>query len=1243
MPVSNNRYYTSTEETLSVSADAPLSYIDWLKYETTFDRSTAFEEYTKYLNQWYNKKGIDSKVVQQQYIKSIYTELLKQISLEYTTADEKRFLKNIDYSNQHDLDIALPFFAKKLKQIAIYYANQRDEIKFSKIKANLKGSSYGLNQIIYKQISEMINYDPTVSDQLADMGLTAQDVLTNLKIESQELYDTEQNYYNIPTSENVGTYTGKTTKRYNYFDASILPDRSKMFLEETLNETIVETIREIPVIMESGIESENNENVHQLMTSTGESLGITDIITGTELDRLDDTAFDNYLQTGDLNITYEQLAFQKYSGTDYYYLSTGDSATEVVSGKLFSAQHPHREILNKFYPTLLPVQGENVYREEFVGGFFTTSGVGLQTYSTLDFKFYFKPTEKNSIHFFPDPASGAAGFFSADVPYETVVEYFENVNWQKSSIVTHYNYGLQRQITNITKFSPYQSVNDTIGTEAGVFKTDDNFDFWSHDGSNTWMNEDIYPVEADSYTSIQNIRQDELHTQEETIYTWKTDVYGNRYALSKQEITPRKPIPVNTGSTLYDTMYKQYDTVDFNNKGTNINLTDTEFHKNKNLTEQSLIYGNVLIKNNTSTGVQQLTSASVSGLYDKYMSTGTINYRDTSITIGDIGFEIENRLQDIDIVYDNIIFNTENYIIFEKISYDYETGIITSGHKNFAFIYKNYHQHGYEKTSNWWYDEQNSRFLVVKTTIHPSLSGTTNKMIYPEVFSYNTSEFQVKKVYPDNDYTEEQLVYETGQYSLSAINNYNIIDITEVSEPKLTYNNESERYTLLQLGKDTAENLYMLKTDFLLYDMTVGGVKPTVYKNSYTTYTVNPRNESIRPGFFSEINPPLQYINFSKYTYYHDYDRQLLFMGAIQDTSGDPERPRVGGIVIPSGCNWIHGTLPQNMQTERDIVMCFDFTTCGTLTNPALKPHGVSVVFFNARVIDVVNTNVGVSEPEYEILDTGGLGSAFGYLDDTTHGTNTQPSLSGLDSGHACVALDVVGKIGNDTSAPANNITVFGPYQESKTFIDTQELDTAEFNMYSDLSLYSDYSNLPFIRCKVTLTDVARKITVHMKNLNTDQDFQLVREVDISGSFEPSRVTYSGDIYKCIITHVSTASTPDSDTRVTYDSQIYRCLKNHDSRTTTPDEDTLYWVLDNEWTVNTPAAWSSGGTYVASQWLVENTYTGTAPTWAGTTRYTSKYITPDRVKAALVCNQSATNSGFVVIKNITVTGAGNDV
>lgn len=1243
MSINTNRYYSSDDSTLSATKDKPLTYVQWLQYETSFDRVSAFEQYTQYLAEWYRSKKTSAEETDVDYIKNIYTELLKQITLEYTTPNERRFLENIDYENKDDLDIALPFFAKKLKQIAIYYANQREEIKFSSVRANLKGSDFGINQVVYKQVAEIIKYDPDVQSQLADMSLTEEDILTNLRVEVQELYDTEQNYYNIPYESNGEDYTAPGSNRFNYFNMSLIPDRTKMFLSDTFNQSVIELIEQVPVLLFSGIESITQSDSKELRDIENRSYAITDIITGTELDRLGDENFSNYLDTGKLNIEYEQLAFQKYCGTDYYYLSTGDTLTNTVSGKLFTADNPHKEILNKFYPTILTTPGENLYKQEYIGGFFTSSDVGILTYTTLDFEYRFKPKTTESVYYFPDPATGATGFFGADRPYDSIIIYYENINWQKSSITSNYNFGLQKQYRNLTRFTPYQSQSDTVMSHTGVSRVDDEFDFWTASEPSVWKNQDIYPLESDYSQPIEH-RYKELLGGDKIIYKWKTDIYGNEYAFVKDNIQPVDHTPINTNTTLYETEWITISDESTKPKSRHVNNRIQKPHKKYTLTEQTGLSGRLFIRNNTYTGIQTITDPLFKHVYEKYNVPGTIDYRSEKVTLNDITKEITTDLIDIDLIFDTLILETRNYIVFEKIIYDYNTGKISSGHNNFSFLKKNYFKNRYEKTSNWWYDKKQQSILILKTTIHPELSDTTDKMIYPEILNYNMTTGILKRIYPDPDFTDDQIIYETSQFSLSSINGFNIIDIDRVKPPKLTYNSDSERYTITQLGFDIADNIFLLKNDFLLYDNTVQAVKPSLYKNNYVIYTVQPANETIQRTFFYETNPSLTYLSISEFTYMHDDVRKLLFMGCREnrDTGNPDSRPN-------SSCVYIHGTEPQNMQTERDMVMCFDFKTCGFIDgDTSAKPNGLSVVFFQARVKDLNQKNAAAAEPEYELLDDGGLGPAFTYLDDVTQGTNTQPALSGLDTGHACVILNTAGRVGTDNTKPENSITIFGQFNSTSRFSETIPIDPDLFEMWADISQYNDYVDLPMLRCKVVLTDLGRRVKVYMKHPQKDPDFHLVANVSLTPAADASKVFYDNKIFKCIHEHTSDILTPiNQDTRTRYNGTIYRCLREHTSiASETPDSSAFYWKPDDKWPYSTAIEdWSPGVDYTTNKWSLIQSYIpepGEYPEWSDGINYYKDYIAPDRLKMALTSNTSVESPGLTVIRNITVTGAGNN-
>lgn len=1106
----DRKYYITSDEVLAASTKTPLTYIDWLKYETTFDKEVAFEQYSTYLTEWYKDKNIDSTEVQSLYVRNLYINLLKQVTLEYTTADEKRFLSNIDFDDDRDLDIALPFFAKKLKQIAIYYSEQRDNLRHAPIEANLKGSSYGIGQLVYKKITDLLRYDVSVQNQIADLDLTLSDVLTNLKIDLTDLYDTEQNYYNIPDDSDPTEYSSTTSLRFNYFNLSQLPDRAKLFISETYTESLIELIREIPVLLQSGTQTSTGTKDEELQDRNNQALAITDIITGTELDRLDAKSYDNYLQTGKLNLTYEQLAFQKYSGTDYYYLSTGDTLSETVSGKLFDAASPQRDLLNRFYPTIAAVPGENVYKQQFLGGFFTTTGVGLVNYTSLDYEYKFTPKE-NTTYYFPDPESGAAGFYGSYKKFDTPVIYYENINWNKQHVTSHYSYGNQKQFKNILKFNPYQSIDESVNTSPlGVTRHTDKIDFWSKDGTNTWTQQDIFEL-SDDYVQPIASRQEDLLVGNKIIYSWKTDIYGNEYILTKTNIDPDYETHVNSNSNIYQT---EYEVTSPTSQGLQSNMVSlksdpTHLHDSKNITDQKSLSGSLYIRNNTATGVQTLSSASLSGIYSKYDSEGFVCYRNHPINLNDIKTSLLTDLINIDVVYDVIIFETTEYIVFEKIQYDYDTTNITSGTTNVSFIQKNFHSKhdnistsnkctdesaaritsgtittttsttttstmqaafnhtaNYEHSSNWWFDEDNDRILVAKTTVHPTNIKTTNKMIYPEIYSYSIKSATLSRIYPDPDYNESQVVYETSQYSLSALADSSY-DIDKIKPPVLSYNRDSERFNVTYIGLDPVENMYILKTDFRLYDQTIELININFYKNKYLTYTMNTSDPTINDAFITQTNRSLSVSD----TFYHDTTRETLFLCA--SAAGPDPSP-----VADSSSVWTYGNVTDNFVGERNIAISFDFAMCGTIGDPVAKPDGLSVVFYRARKL------AGVG---HETLDDGGTGNAFSYLTDSSIA-----SLSGLDSGHACVTLDAAGSLSGRSGG--DDITIFGVDGQSPSSRSATTL--TDFDLWQDIT-DKDYTDLQYTRCRVTLSDLGRRVKVHMKSLDDDQ-FTLVHEAEMA-------------------------------------------------------------------------------------------------------------------------------------------------
>ena len=212
-----------------VDSIAPLSFQDWLKYNNAlFTNADDFlYRYQSYLNNWYDVKNLQ-KPAREIITKSLYTLLINEIVLSFTSSDERRFLKNIDFNNNRDLAVAVPFFAKKVKDICLYYSTLRDDVKTSVIKYNLKGSIYGTESLIYNQISKSLETED-LTELITSLNLSLSDIRNNMVIDIEELFDEYPNYYDVSPNLPASAYNA-TNSQEEYFSANQYDIDKTLFL-----------------------------------------------------------------------------------------------------------------------------------------------------------------------------------------------------------------------------------------------------------------------------------------------------------------------------------------------------------------------------------------------------------------------------------------------------------------------------------------------------------------------------------------------------------------------------------------------------------------------------------------------------------------------------------------------------------------------------------------------------------------------------------------------------------------------------------------------------------------------------------------------------------------------------------------------------------------------------------------------------------------------------------------------------
>ena len=128
-------------------------------------------------------------------IRASYIAFLKRLIVFYNDDPEIRQLENIDFDSELQLRAAMPIFARKLQDIALFANQRRRELKNKKFELSTKGSELGLKSslrsFLIENYSQSDNYiNPEINDlQILENLLTSKELAENLKIVCVEKYN----------------------------------------------------------------------------------------------------------------------------------------------------------------------------------------------------------------------------------------------------------------------------------------------------------------------------------------------------------------------------------------------------------------------------------------------------------------------------------------------------------------------------------------------------------------------------------------------------------------------------------------------------------------------------------------------------------------------------------------------------------------------------------------------------------------------------------------------------------------------------------------------------------------------------------------------------------------------------------------------------------------------------------------------------------------------------------------------
>jgi len=206
--------------------NVPLSFKQWKNIYSGSSPNQEYELYNKYLTNWLTQKKENQTTFNAQ-LRLDYLGLLRHLQLFFSTEEKETWYNQINIEDEKELLLAIPYFAKKLKEISLYYLKLREEIKKSKIKYNLAGTNTGLIQQLQEHLLTSFTKKPNSFTSIPASIWSHIPELSSIKdslvIEVEELYDDHEYFDQSPTLPTSTYYNLTAEELQDYLQLRNIP------------------------------------------------------------------------------------------------------------------------------------------------------------------------------------------------------------------------------------------------------------------------------------------------------------------------------------------------------------------------------------------------------------------------------------------------------------------------------------------------------------------------------------------------------------------------------------------------------------------------------------------------------------------------------------------------------------------------------------------------------------------------------------------------------------------------------------------------------------------------------------------------------------------------------------------------------------------------------------------------------------------------------------------------------------
>ncbi len=508
----------------AIDYNSPLPFKQWLNYFNDISVNVSLYEknYGNYLKEWNNVKN-EFLVTNDKIVRESYVSLAKDLKLDALTEQERKFLRTVNYNDNDQVETVIPIISNKINDLCTYYKDFREKVKTQPKKNNLVSSNFGIRSFLLTLVSDLLNYNSPTINLTNEFNIDKNAVLSNVSILIEDLYDEYTDYFDLTTNLPASSYEYGGVNRTNDWNANTNPWDFSLFYD--YDQSVTRLLSSYNYLL-SGFSPNFSFPVALGSENAFDYTSDKDYIDNKKVNDLNE-----------LNLANKIKLFQKFSGTDWYMLSTGNTIYNSISSLLFKADKASNNFLNttNVSTATIPNTATKVSAKQ-LGGYYIPNYLGILRYNTFSYEYAFNlnALSANSVYTFPNPEKfiNILGNSQYNKP-KNIFTVREDQTVVTYDISNGAAFGYINDHSEYLNFHGYENIEEKNKIySSGISKNYDRVDFFKGKRSNIWSNEDVYNLSKKALYPI-DTRQNNLLVSQKDLVGYSSDVYGNQYGSLK--------------------------------------------------------------------------------------------------------------------------------------------------------------------------------------------------------------------------------------------------------------------------------------------------------------------------------------------------------------------------------------------------------------------------------------------------------------------------------------------------------------------------------------------------------------------------------------------------------------------------------------------------------------------------------------------------------------------------------------